>query len=497
MLHKFAFQNDWHRFIHAMDKRGMRLAMSRAAMCVCMIGTALPVHAAADFTDGVWLTQGYGQAFSITGARLDRYEITRISCLGLLTADRQTSAPARARFVGTQANPDTGAKDAFVFTPGIDENHLNLHVEGAISDIHLRRIHALPQACARHTRDDPLTNFDIFARTFSEQYAFFKLRHMNWAAVTAAHRRKIGRHTTGRELFAHFRAMIAPLLDAHTSIDADALDLSFDGWHPPAPISDAARQRAKTIIEHRYLVTPLRPYCNDQLAFGMLPGGIGYLRISSFENYSKDADFAAQTAALGTALDAIFERKPALRGLVVDVRLNDGGADEFGTMIAGRLTTRPYLAYRKVFRVDPEDPARLGAPQSFMVEPSTRPSFHGAVALLIGHESVSAAETFPMALQGRVPKPVFVGENTQGVFSDVLNRHLPNGWTFGVPNEIYLTKGGRAYDLVGVPPDKRVPVFRRADLQRGRDPALETALRIVQRQAARDDAQPEAQIPDK
>jgi hypothetical protein len=54
-----------------------------------------------------------------------------------------------------------------------------------------------------------------------------------------------------------------------------------------------------------------------------------------------------------------------------------------------------------------------------------------------------------MALLGRKPVVSRIGENTQGVFSDVLTRHLPNGWSFGLPNEIYLTEDGKAFDGLG------------------------------------------------
>jgi hypothetical protein len=45
---------------------------------------------------------------------------------------------------------------------------------------------------------------------------------------------------------------------------------------------------------------------------------------------------------------------------------------------------------------------------------------------------MSAAETFTQALMGRTPHVLRIGENTQGVFCDVLGRHLPNGWNFGL-----------------------------------------------------------------
>jgi C-terminal processing protease CtpA/Prc len=97
---------------------------------------------------------------------------------------------------------------------------------------------------------------------------------------------------------------------------------------------------------------------------------------------------------------------------------------------------------------------------------------------LIGPDTLSGGETFAMALMGRTPKVTSVGENTQGVFSDVWGRKLPNGWTFGLPTELYLTSSGKSFDGRGVPPDIRVPVYPGVDLARGRDGALERAIKV-------------------
>ncbi len=40
-----------------------------------------------------------------------------------------------------------------------------------------------------------------------------------------------------------------------------------------------------------------------------------------------------------------------------------------------------------------------------------------------------------------------IGENTQGVFSEVLVRKLPNGWEIGLPNQIFRTVEGKAFDV--------------------------------------------------
>ena len=56
---------------------------------------------------------------------------------------------------------------------------------------------------------------------------------------------------------------------------------------------------------------------------------------------------------------------------------------------------------------------------------------------------MSAAETFTLALVDRTPHVTRIGENTQGVFCDLLERHLPNGWTFELPNAVYRSSNGK------------------------------------------------------
>ncbi len=99
--------------------------------------------------------------------------------------------------------------------------------------------------------------------------------------------------------------------------------------------------------------------------------------------------------------------------------------------------------------------------------------------LLTGPDTVSAGETFTMALRERKPHVTSLGLNTQGVFSDDLNRKLPNGWRFRLPNEVYLTKDGKAFDATGVPPDIHLNFFSPEDVKRDRDVALEEAQKIL------------------
>jgi C-terminal processing protease CtpA/Prc len=205
--------------------------------------------------------------------------------------------------------------------------------------------------------------------------------------------------------------------------------------------------------------------------------GIGYLRILGFGDYGHGG-YEADVRALNCGLDQIFAER-RLRGLVIDLRLSFRGDDRLGLAIAGRLSGSEYMAYAIQARSDPDVPNRYTPPEPVIVRPGKEPIFSGPVVALIGPITMSAAETFTQAMMGRTPRVVLIGENTQGVSCDVLGRHLPNGWNFGLPNAVYRTQEGSAFDVLGIPPEIPIPVFRDDDIAAGRDPAMDAALQSL------------------
>lgn len=456
---------------------------------------SVPTHPTTQSLDGEWLTDGYGDLVEFQGDSLRGYEITTLSCIPSAKATRKTEA--------SDANETVFVSDdggTFRISRATSEDARWLHEDGSVSSILLRRTGSRPEPCGQPLADAPLTNYRVFWETFAEQYPFFALRHMDWVAVDKRFRPQVTPDTKPEELFRVFSEMLDPLHDAHTFIHAKSIQKRFHGFRPSAdPMQKKNAARIAEIIETRYIRSGLHDFCNKQLQFGLLRSsphaalsdsesggethGIGYLRIHSFSDYSNDREFLKQLDALEAALDDIFRNSAKLAGLVIDVRINGGGSDVFGISMASRLATEEYLAYAKVIRNDIRDPDHRTPPQQVIVHVSQRPGFRGPVVLLTSADSVSAAETFTMAVLDRDPHVVRVGSNTQGVFSDVLGRKLPNGWTFGLPNEIYLTKDGKAFDGTGVPPDIEVPIFPMEDLTNGRDSALDKALELLAHKA--------------
>lgn len=425
--------------------------------------------------DGIWRSDGYGWVFDIRGDSLRAREVTAISCIPSFSATREASTPAGA----VAAFKFVGAPIVVQVLRGASADEMRLHLEGSASDYIIGRVSAPPTSCNRETPKDLLTTFDVLWQTYADHYPFFALKNVEWEGMRSTYRPRAAT-ASPTELFDIFTAMIGPLQDAHTSISAPDIGKRM-GFRRADPDSIGAngRPRITEIITTKYLRGPMRSWANGRVSFGYLPDSISYMRVTSFSSYTQDGSFRSMLAALDAALDTIFADTRGWRGLIIDVRVNGGGADPLGLAIAARLTGTPYLAYNKVARNDPDDDKKMTAAQPSMVTPSSRPGWRGPVVELISRYSVSAAETFTQALMGRRPAIARVGEYTQGVFSDVLGRSLPNGWRIGLPNELFLTEQGTSFDGPGIPPTVPVPTFTKADLEAGRDPGLERAMALL------------------
>jgi hypothetical protein len=422
--------------------------------------------------EGLWLSDGYGLMVELKPDELQTYELTSISCI----ASRHAKLSDKTE--GVSAIVFVSGHSLIRITRTDDPNTLAMHTDGAASDVIFHRTSTRPGPCGRDQVNSLEENYRIFWQTFAQQYPFFALHQLDWHAVDKRFRPQVRAASRPTELFGILRQMIEPLQDTHTGLEARDIKMEFDGWrNDPNHLGDNDWKRAVAIIESKYVHGPLQPYCNGHIQFAILKNAIGYLRVTTFYDYA-DGGYANQLHCLQQSLDTMFGEAQKLNGLIIDVRLNDGGDDPLGVEIASRLTTKKYLAFTKAARnsTDPDVPIHLTPQQPTWVQPSQRPGFTGQIALLIGPDTVSAGETFTMALMGREPHVLRIGLSTQGVFSDVLNRSLPNGWHFHLPNEIYFTASGRAFDAVGVPPDLRVPFFDQEDLQSGHDAALEKAI---------------------
>ncbi|MEC4021010.1 S41 family peptidase [Streptomyces sp. H27-D2] len=427
--------------------------------------------------EGVWRMDGYGTLVTIHGTRLRTYATTAVSCLP------GTAGGTRAGRPDADGRTEFDAPDAARITVTPDgRNRAELRFADNAGWRELHRTAALPENCRRRPGKDPRTVFDVFWHTYAENYPFFAAKGIDWDAVRDRYRPRITAETTDDQLFGVLRDMIEPLHDVHTSIEAGP-GRSFGGLREDTtmPTDDSIARIDNATAES--VGVEQRRWGQGAIAYADLPGRIGYLRLTRFTGFTDKGGYPGDVAELDRALDNVFtaartEGPRALRGLVIDLRFNGGGSDQLGLRLASRLTDRGFLAYTKHARNDPADPRKFTAGRPVQVRPYDGPAYTGPVTVLTGRLSVSAAETFTQSLMGRTPAPTRIGENTQGAFSDTLERKLPGGWTFELPNEEFLTADGRTFDGAGIPPHLRTPVFTDEEFEQHRDSAL-TRARVL------------------
>ncbi|MFJ2779496.1 S41 family peptidase [Kitasatospora sp. NPDC087315] len=477
---------------------GHRKSMARAAgiTAVALVLTAGTVGAAgavgaapegdgakrpgANRLEGVWRADGYGTIVEIHGTALTTYDVTRNSCTPGVTSAEQFGAPLPGGAVryGTPGEPFA----QLTVTPHGRHRAVYAKDPGTGTRTLERLPGGLPARCALPVSDDPVAVFDRFWDSFEENYPFFAVKGVDWHAERAAYRPTV----TAENLVDTIIAMVKPLQDSHVALlraNPGGGYTTFFREMRDGTVAPTA-QLLTTVLPpiSAQLAVPEQPFGNGLLGVGELPDGLGYLRVSAFGDYVDQGGQQDQEAELDKAVGALLDRPRAtpLRGVVIDARVNAGGSDALAVRLASRFTDRPYLAYRKVARNDPADPAAFTRPQSVTVRPAPGATrFTGPVALLTSGSTVSAGETFTQAMMGRSPHITRIGENTQGVFSDALARRLSSDLVLLLPNEEFLTPAGTTFDGPGIPPDVRTPVFTKEELAGLKDSALTEARRLL------------------
>jgi carboxyl-terminal processing protease len=172
------------------------------------------------------------------------------------------------------------------------------------------------------------------------------------------------------------------------------------------------------------------------VATAMLEGGVGYLRISTFQD-STGADVTR-------ALRELSASQPGgLRGLVIDLRNNPGGVLEAAVETADAFLERGLIVTA----------SGRGAEAQFRMEATAGDALDGApIAVLVNGGSASAAEILAGALQDN-GRATLIGRRTYGKGSVQTVIPLHDGRALKLTTSLYATPAGHVIDQHGIDPD--------------------------------------------
>lgn len=434
---------------------------------------------------GNWDHAGYGDLYVIgeTGGAV--YQYTSNTCLKIEQASNDDVAELLS---GAQLSDN--------------DNRLTLN---ALSDgsfpVTLRRLDALPQQCVDErliTEATPQTVFEHFQYSYQDFYAFFNERGIDWSAQVAAAQTAVHDGMSDDALFAVLAQMLEPIDDGHVQLSGNG------NVYRPAQLKGANKtieeafalqsefsdiQNFANAVSQQYWET-IGGYLDDnsvssfdgaipdRLIWGTMgDGAVGYLYIASMAYFSPEAeglDEAANLAVIESVMDDVMRDLRDTQALIIDVRKNGGGHDEVSFEIASRFMDQSTLVGSKYARSYQGETQPVEA----RVQPPEGTPYLNPVAVIAGVETASAAETFLLAMDA-LPQVTLVGENSNGILSDVLEKTLPNGWEIWLANEVYLDSEGESHEVTGIAPEVEASVFSLPGIEAGYNPAIDAALQVL------------------
>lgn len=335
----------------------------------------------------------------------------------------------------------------------------------------------------------PEKDFEVFWKTFKDNYAFFGLHQVDWDRVYATHRPTITAQTTPAELQATLVAMITPLQDGHITLSKGD-EILYKGTTARhsfkqefKPVQDVYWQTAYQGLQAAGFepVRALGPVVGKYAVLYVAKSSqnLGYLRLTRcFAEMSGILGNTRQEKQDHQRLLALFDQAVgelrSCRAIVLDLRGNGGGhsgremASRFGT--SRRLTH--FTATRQSGGYEQFSPL-----QPFYITPNPALHYDKQLVILINDGTASSAEELVLSLYQQ-PNVTTIGDNTAGMLSDMFQAQLPSKIELPLSHQRYFATDTTLLEGRGVP--VKLPVSHsRQDLDQHHDPVIAKALAVI------------------
>lgn len=293
--------------------------------------------------------------------------------------------------------------------------------------------------------NNPVLNYDYFVTCLKEHYGLFPYKNIKWDSLSTYYSRFVTDKTSSDSLFFTICKLASNLRDKHLWIDNEkyAYNYSLGKVMLSKQVDSvfASRQTDKDLVKSKYLNNKYYAFKINNFLFGKIGSHIGYLSIDRF-----DGDVHKVDSAVTNIIKALSD----CNYLIIDIRNNIGGTDSSALTVANH-----FVKTGKCYQISK---IRKGNKENTYSDPVywntsvQNVSFNKPVAVLINRYSISAAETFSLALKGQ-EHIKFLGEPSAGAFSDSEDAYLPNSWHFTYSIGVWTDCNGILWEEKGIPPD--------------------------------------------
>ncbi|MET2983629.1 S41 family peptidase [Aureibaculum conchae] len=452
--------------------------------------------------EGTWKNDGYGRVIEIKKKKTKIYDICKINCI-------------KSQVISNEA-----LLNEYKIVKTSDST---LVAQNGISKYHFSKIEKLPYLCSAKSSNskDPIYNFEVLWQTFKENYCYFEERDIDWDALKTRYKPQITSQTKPFELFLLMDEMIMGLKDGHSNMFVpNKLAKKYEKYRVAKQkirakrIKDSLGQDFKLMPIHvdstrlkviGNYVKDIKTYNYGVLNYGLINDDVAIIQINGmdqfanynipnniseskaeklYENNAAKSKNYTQDNADGAAyiMDQVILEIKDTKACILDIRFNGGGYDEVQLEILERFATKDTLAATKKAR----NSTGFTKKTPITIKPSKN-AYKGKVFFLTSYQTASAAEDFVLCAMAARPDAIRIGSNTEGIFSDLLNKKLPNGWEYSLSNEVYESPDGMSYEAIGISPHHKIEYDKRGywfyrhfyENKTGKDAAIEKVFEIL------------------
>jgi carboxyl-terminal processing protease len=329
----------------------------------------------------------------------------------------------------------------------------------------------------------PEKDFETFWTTFKDNYAFFKLKGVNWDSTYIKYRQQVTKKTKEKELVTILGQMVEPLKDGHITISKGE-NILYKSKKP-----SQFRQEFKglekefwhtvdtTLLQNKFSkqigVGPV--FKDDHLYYISKAQQIAYIRITRCfanpESIFDDTKEIADTKLMLQLLDSLLIQVSNTNSLIIDLRANGGGHG--GLELASRFVkTKTMTHYKSIKQKGTYE--TFSALETQYISPNSGVQYLKQIIILTNDKTASSAEDFTISLY-KQDNVITIGTNTSGMLSDMFSSELSNNVSFTLSNQVYYSLDKEILEDKGVPVTFQI-TNTKLDLENKQDPIIIKAL---------------------
>ena len=314
--------------------------------------------------------------------------------------------------------------------------------------------------CSKLLVNEPDSNlnmedFNSAWQIAEKYYPFFKFKNIDWHSLYIKYE-PIAEAAKGDEIYNVLYQMFRELKDGH-------IEILTEGGFPIMTYDwprDIDKKTFSSNVVSSYFNSPLQLAGENNYDYRITPGNIGYVYISTFSNGDGNwyKDF-----------DKITKYFQNTKGIIVDVRNNEGGDNFTWNFIVSRFVVTPitysfYLANGVPFITS-------------TIKPEGEYQYRKPVVVLANGASFSATELF-VELMKQIPNVTVIGDTTGGGGGSTGTYNLPSGKRIQIPDKYFRKFNGDMIEWNGVSPNIFVKQTSE-DIANGNDKQLEYAINFL------------------